>query len=40
MINSPKVYIDIWRLYSEVGHKNILIVGYKNHLVRLITKTK
>jgi nitroimidazol reductase NimA-like FMN-containing flavoprotein (pyridoxamine 5'-phosphate oxidase superfamily) len=32
MINSPEVCFDITREHEEVGHKNIIIFGYKNHL--------
>jgi hypothetical protein len=32
MINSPEVFFDITRQYAQVGHKNINIFVYKNHL--------
>jgi hypothetical protein len=34
VISSPKVYFGITRQHVEVGHKNIIIFGYKNHLGR------
>jgi hypothetical protein len=34
MINSPEVYLGITRQLAEVGHKNIIIFSYKNHLDR------
>jgi hypothetical protein len=33
MINSAEVCFDITRQQAQVGHKNINIVSYKNHLV-------
>jgi hypothetical protein len=32
MINSLDVCVDIARQYKQVGHKNINIFSYKNHL--------
>jgi hypothetical protein len=32
MINSPEVCFDITIQYAQVGHKNINIFSYKNHL--------
>jgi hypothetical protein len=32
MIISPVVRLGITRPYAEVGHKNIFIFSYKNHL--------
>jgi hypothetical protein len=40
VINSPKVQLGIARQYAEVGHKNIIIFSYKNHLHRLCIKGK
>jgi 3-methyladenine DNA glycosylase Mpg len=40
VINSPEVYLDIKRLHSEVGHKNITIFSYKNHLGRFCINGK
>jgi hypothetical protein len=34
VITSPEVYFGITRQHAEVGHKNIIIFGYKNHLGR------
>jgi hypothetical protein len=34
MINSPEVGFDITRQHAQVGHKNIIILSYKNHLGR------
>jgi hypothetical protein len=31
-INSPEVRFDITRQHAQVGHKNIIIFSYKNHL--------
>jgi hypothetical protein len=35
VINSTKVYFGVTRQHEEVGHKNLIIVIYKNHLDRL-----
>jgi hypothetical protein len=32
MINSPEVSFDTKRQQAQVGHKNINIFSYKNHL--------
>jgi hypothetical protein len=34
MITSPEVCFDITRQHAQVGHKNINIFSYKNHLGR------
>jgi hypothetical protein len=34
MLNSPEVCFDITRQNVQVGHKNINIFSYKNHLGR------
>jgi hypothetical protein len=34
VINSPEVYFGITMQHAEVGHKNINIFVYKNHLGR------
>jgi hypothetical protein len=39
-INSPEVHFGIKRQYAEVGHKNIVIYSYKNHLGRFYIKYK
>jgi hypothetical protein len=40
MINSQEVCFDITRQYAQVGHKNINIFSYKNHLGSFDTKGK
>jgi hypothetical protein len=40
VIKSPKVQLGITRPHAEVGHKNIIIFSYKNHLDRLCIKGK
>jgi hypothetical protein len=40
MINSPEVRFDITRQYAQVGHTNINIFSYKNHLGRFCIKGK
>jgi hypothetical protein len=40
VINSPEVYFGIKRQLAEVGHKNIIIVSYKNHLGRFCINRK
>jgi hypothetical protein len=40
VINSPDVCFGITRQHAEVGHKNIIIIGYKNHLDRFCTNRK
>jgi hypothetical protein len=39
-INSLEVYFRIKRQHAEVGHKNLIIFGYKNHLGRFYIKRK
>jgi hypothetical protein len=39
-INSPEVYFGIKRQHAEVGHKNLIIFCYKNHLGRFYIKRK
>jgi hypothetical protein len=38
--NSPEVYFGIKRQHAEVGHKNIIIFSYKNHLGRFYINRK
>jgi hypothetical protein len=33
-INSPEVCLGMKRQHAQIGHKNINIVSYKNHLGR------
>jgi hypothetical protein len=40
MINSPEVCFDIARQHAQVGHKNLNIFSYKNHLARFCIKGK
>jgi hypothetical protein len=40
VINSPDVYFKIARQHAEVGNKNIIIFGYKNHLGRFCINGK
>jgi hypothetical protein len=40
MINSPEVCFDITRQHAQVGHKNINIFSYKNHLGSLCRNGK
>jgi hypothetical protein len=40
VINSPEVCFGITRQHEEVGHKNIIIFGYKNHLDRFCRNGK
>jgi hypothetical protein len=40
MINSPEVCFDITRQHAQVGHKNINIFSYKNHLESFCRKGK
>jgi ABC-type antimicrobial peptide transport system ATPase subunit len=40
MINSPEVCLDITRQHAQVGHKNINIFIYKNHLGRFYINGK
>jgi hypothetical protein len=34
VINSSEVHFGIKRQHAEVGHKNLIIFSYKNHLYR------
>jgi hypothetical protein len=40
VINSQKVHFGIKRLHAEVGHKNLIIFSYKNHLDRFCRNGK
>jgi hypothetical protein len=40
VINSPGVHFGIKRQHVEVGHKNLIILGYKNHLDRFYKNRK
>jgi hypothetical protein len=40
VINSPEVCFGIKRQHAEVGSKNIIIFGYKNHLDRFCRNGK
>jgi hypothetical protein len=40
MINSPEVCLGITRQHAQVGHENINIFSYKNHLGRICIKGK
>jgi hypothetical protein len=40
VINSPEVYFGIKRQHPEVGNKNLVIFGYKNHLDRFCRNRK
>jgi hypothetical protein len=40
VINSPEVKLGLTRQQAEVGHKNIIIFSYKNHLDRFCIKGK
>jgi hypothetical protein len=40
VINSPEVQVVITRPHAEVGHKNINIFSYKNHLGRFCINGK
>jgi hypothetical protein len=40
IINSPEVCLDITRQHAQVGHKNINIINYKNHLGRFCIRGK
>jgi hypothetical protein len=40
VFNSPEVYFGTKRQHAEVGHKNIIIFSYKNHLGRFCIKRK
>jgi hypothetical protein len=40
VINSPEVHFGITRQHAQVGHKNINIFSYKNHLGRFCRNGK
>jgi hypothetical protein len=40
VIKSPGVYLGITRQHAQVGHKNINIFSYKNHLGRFCINGK
>jgi hypothetical protein len=40
VINSPEVYFSTTRKHAEVGHINIIIFSYKNHVGRFCRKGK
>jgi gamma-glutamyl-gamma-aminobutyrate hydrolase PuuD len=40
VINSPEVYLGITIQHAQVGHKNINIFSYKNHLGRIYINGK
>jgi hypothetical protein len=40
VISSPEVCLGIKRQHAEVGHKNIIIFNYKNHLDRFCINGK
>jgi hypothetical protein len=40
VINLPEVHFGIERQHAEVGHKNLIIFSYKNHLVRFCINKK
>jgi hypothetical protein len=40
VINSPEVCFGTTMQHAEVGHKNIIIFGYKNHLGRFCRNGK
>jgi hypothetical protein len=40
VINSPEMYLGITRQNAQVGHKNINIFSYKNHLGRFCINGK
>jgi hypothetical protein len=40
VIHSPEVCFEIARQHAEVGHKNIITFGYKNHLGRFCRNGK
>jgi 3-methyladenine DNA glycosylase Mpg len=40
VINSPDVYLGVSRQNAQVGHKNINIFSYKNHLGRFCINGK
>jgi hypothetical protein len=40
VINSPEVHFGIKRQHAESGHKNLIILSYKNHLDRFCINRK
>jgi hypothetical protein len=40
VINSPRVHFDRTRHHAEVGHKNLIIFSYKNHLDKFCINRK
>jgi hypothetical protein len=40
VIKSPEVHLGISRPHAEVGHKNIIIFSYKNHIGRFYITRK
>jgi hypothetical protein len=40
VINSPEMYLGITRQHAQVGHKNINMFSYKNHLGRFCINGK
>jgi hypothetical protein len=40
VINSPEVHFGIKRQHAEVGHNNLIIFSYKNHLDRFCINRK
>jgi hypothetical protein len=40
MVNSPEVHFSTTIQYPEVGLNNKFILSYKNHLGRLVNKTR
>jgi hypothetical protein len=40
VINSSEMYLGITRQHAQVGHKNINIFSYRNHLGRCCIKEK
>jgi hypothetical protein len=40
VINSSRVYLGIKRQHAQVGHKNMNIFSYKNHLGRFYINGK
>jgi hypothetical protein len=40
VINSPHVHFGTTRQHAEVGHKNLIIFSYKNHLDRFCINRK
>jgi hypothetical protein len=40
VINSPEVHFGIKGQHAEVGHKNVIIFSYKNHLDRFCINRK